>query len=128
MSELRKHTFNPPRELTEAEKGILLRILSAEFKGREKLLQQATSAKVIATHNTDYTVMIDVDRDTGTKVNLGYRIPVEAEYLDFDGVKVHILLHVVGGFMNELEFFREDGGQVTHFPTPEELQVFCNVA
>lgn len=40
------------------------------------------------------------------------RIPVEATYADTDGVLVHLLIHVIGGVLDELEIYREDSATV----------------
>jgi hypothetical protein len=48
---------------------------------------------------------------------------VEAEFEDRDGVTVHILLHVMDGFLNELEIFREDSGRVQRPSTPKDLRL-----
>ena len=51
------------------------------------------------------------------------RIPIEAEGLDSDGVKVHFLLHVLDGFMAELEIYREDSKPVLSPPDPRSLEL-----
>jgi len=48
----------------------------------------------------------------GVAAHVARRVPVEAELEDVDGVTIHVLLHVVQGFLNELEVFREDGGLI----------------
>jgi hypothetical protein len=50
-------------------------------------------------------------------------VPVEAELVDEDGVIVHVLLHVVDGFLNELEVYREDSAPVRRVIRPEELRL-----
>jgi len=41
---------------------------------------------------------------------------VEASYADAEGVTVHVLVHVIGGLLQELEVFREDSGDVMVAP------------
>src|SRR5258706_9732522 len=54
-----------------------------------------------------------------------YRVPVEAEYLDDDGVPVWVLLHVNReGLMCELEICRADGQPLISPPIPERLEPF----
>jgi hypothetical protein len=51
------------------------------------------------------------------------RIPVEAEAEDIDGVTFHVLLHVVDGYINELEIYRNDSLPVQGPIRPEALRV-----
>ena len=48
-------------------------------------------------------------------------MPVEAEYLDVDGVPIWILLHVVDGLLNELEILRADSAKMQNFPRPDQF-------
>jgi hypothetical protein len=50
-------------------------------------------------------------------------VPVEAELEDEDGVPVHVLLHVLDGYLNELEIYREDSAPVRRAIRPEELRI-----
>jgi hypothetical protein len=60
-----------------------------------------------------------------TPASLRYRIPVEAQYLDVDGVPVWLLLHVNReGLMCELEIVRADGRPLLSPPIPEHLEVY----
>lgn len=43
------------------------------------------------------------------------RIPIEAD-ADEDGMGLHGLLHVAGGFLMELELYRDDGEVICAFP------------
>jgi len=49
------------------------------------------------------------------------RIPIEAEAEDTDNMKIHILLHVVHGFMDEIEMYREDLQSIIEIPKPNAL-------
>jgi hypothetical protein len=64
-----------------------------------------------------------VDKAPGNISFVKRRIPIEAEALDSDGVKIHILLHVVHGFMDEIEIFREDLLMVKQLPEPSSLEL-----
>jgi hypothetical protein len=37
------------------------------------------------------------------------RVPIEAVADDIDGMTIHVLLHVVDGYIDGLELYREDG-------------------
>jgi Domain of unknown function (DUF6984) len=53
------------------------------------------------------------------------RVPTESEYVDADGVPVHVELHVVDGVMSELDIYKEDSSPVVDAPTPSKLDVFA---
>jgi hypothetical protein len=51
------------------------------------------------------------------------RIPVEAELEDGDGVTIHLLLHVLEGYLNELEVYRDDSAPVQVALQSESLRI-----
>ncbi len=115
--------FSPPRELSESETNILQRLLSVDFPGRSNLLQQLGFARVVDKCQGCGTMGLTVDQQSGHAADVMRRVPVEAEALDSDGGKIHLLLHVVGGFLSEIDIFREDGGDVQRLPEPGQLTV-----
>jgi hypothetical protein len=44
---------------------------------------------------------------------------------DTDGVLIHVLLHVVDGFMNELEIFREDSGPILRSLSSDDMRLLA---
>ena len=49
--------------------------------------------------------------------------PVEAEVVDSDGVLIHVLLHVLEGFLDELEIYREDSEHLVKAIRADDLEV-----
>jgi hypothetical protein len=41
-------------------------------------------------------------------------------------MKIHILVHVVDGFLAELEIYREDGEAIRRMPDPNSLEVLSS--
>lgn len=37
---------------------------------------------------------------------------------------MHVLLHVVDGFLSEIEVYRDDGGLIEELPFPAALRLF----
>ena len=114
------------RPLEERERRILERLLgNHHFQGREELLKQleSTSARLIAEYKDNYG-SIELHVADAAPANVRFRVPVEAEYRDDDGVPVWVLVHVVGGFLDELEIVRADGQPLISPPLPERLQVY----
>ncbi len=108
------------RPLEEHERAILERLLECEFPGRDELRQQAKSvrAKLIDEYDDDHNSLA-LSVHSPILADTEYRVPVEGEYLDADGVPICILLHVVDGRLNELEIFKADGSTIKNPPRPD---------
>jgi hypothetical protein len=113
----------PPRPLNSQEFGILNHLLSVNFPGRLMLKKQTESARVSEECEDCRTIKIIVDRISNNVATVKRRIPIEADANDIDGVKIHYLLHVVNGFIDELEIFREDSMPIKEFPEPSLLTI-----
>lgn len=115
------HQFEGLRPPSAAERDLLQRLLDVDFQGAEALSRQLGN-----------TLVEPIDRDgslrlrpvEATPVTVSRRIPVEATYVDADGVVVHVLIHVIEGVLNELEVYREDSGDVLVAPADaKQLEV-----
>lgn len=115
--------INPPRELSKVEQDVLSRLLSAEFQGSQTLRIQASKVKVTEECKDCLTIGLEVPQDNSLRADVRWTIPVEAEGLDLDSVNIHFLLHVVDGFLDELEIFREDLSKVVQLPQPDQLVI-----
>lgn len=113
---------NPPRYLTPEEEGILHRLLSVDFQGRDRLLIQAQSARVVEECKECHSIVILVDKLPENVATVKRRVPVHAQTVDSDGGKLHILLHIVHGFIDEMEMYREDLQSVKGMPNPASLE------
>jgi len=114
-----------PRPLTALESGLIRRLLSQPFPGREKLLLQLNSAVVSGTCSCGCpSVTLTVKHRAAQQASVTSRVPIEAVGLDSDGAPVHVLLHVAGGVLCELEVFREDSKPLIAVPDPSSLRVF----
>lgn len=107
------------RTLTAQEAGILRVLLGPEFQGRDALAVQVENAT--ATPIDDHGSLRFLVSDAAP-AEVARRVPVEAETEDVDGVKVHVLLHVVDGLLDELEIFREDSGTLLREVRAESLR------
>ena len=109
--------LRPP---TPEEVALLSVLLSSSFPGREALARQATDL-VVRPLDTDGSLELKPNR--GPSANVQRRIPVEGELDDADGVTVHVLLHVLDGYLAELEVYREDSRSVVRAIKPEALRL-----
>lgn len=99
--------------ITEDESRLLERFLARDFPGNVELREQLHSV-VVAEIDADGSLGL-ATRSVARAV-VDSRIPVEASYADRDGVRVHLLLHVIDGYLDEFEVFREDSMRVTNRP------------
>jgi hypothetical protein len=97
------------REPMAHERRLLSALVSQRFPGSAELTRQLEFAEVRPIVDNP---SLDILISDGPSADVDRRIPVEAAVEDSDGVTVHILLHVVDNFMNELEVYREDLGSL----------------
>jgi hypothetical protein len=114
--------ITPPRLLNSDEEAILQFLLSADFQGREQLLKQAKSARVIEKCQECLSLIIFVDKLPETIADVKRRVPVHAQGVDLDGGIMQILLHVVHGYLDEIEIYRVDFESVKGMPKPNLLK------
>jgi hypothetical protein len=110
-----------PRPLSERERRMLAALLAADFPGRSALSVQAAHVKG---RRIDQNGSLALAPEPETlRAEVVRRIPVEAEFDDQDGVGVHVLLHVLDGYLNELEIYREDSSPLQREPDPEDFRL-----
>ncbi len=115
--------ITPPRRLTEREKEIFDFLLRKPFPGRDPLRQQVEVARVTSCCMHCPTITIAPDTSTSPVADVLAVVPIEAEGLQDDGMRFHILLHVRQGFLSKLEFYREDGASILEMPNPQRLEL-----
>ena len=108
------------RDLTEYEWAILNRLLERDFPGRNELRIQLTGCKVIRICG-DGTIKFKIE--SGNAASVTSRVPVEAVASDADGIPIYYLLHVVNGFVAELEIYNAATFDIKRTPHPDELRV-----
>ncbi|MGN6664929.1 MAG: DUF6984 family protein [Solirubrobacterales bacterium] len=109
------------RSPSDAESAVLQRLLSEHFSGRDALLDQLPTLRVRQIDEQG-SLKLKVIAPT-SRAEDSFRVPVEAELPDLDGMAIHLSLHVVNGVMDELEIYREDSGLVKRQLSPEELRL-----
>lgn len=81
------------------------------------------AAQVVRSTENHGPLQLELSVSDGPPACVVRRIPVEAEADDNDGATIHLLLHVVDGFIKELELFRDGTGSVQRMPKPQDLRV-----
>lgn len=108
------------RPLNNTEEQLVESLLEKDFPGRDMLVNQISTSLV---REVDADGSLSFETRTKTKADVTKRIPVEGEFEDLDGVVIHVLLHVVDGYVKELEIYKEDGSGVIKMPDPSKLKV-----
>jgi hypothetical protein len=113
---------SPYRPLTRHEREVLDKLLEPSFPGRDELLAQV---KLAEAKEIDDDGCIEFSRVSAARFQAKSSIPTEGEYRDVDGTTLHVQLHVVDGFVKQLELYKEDGSVPTGLPPASELRVFA---
>ena len=111
----------PPRTLRDKEKELLELMLSQPFEGSNELRSQVTHALVSSECEDCATIEFTVDR-AARPAATPVRVPVEAIGPATDGEVTQVLLHVIDGYLAELELFRSGLGPAG-LPPVEALTV-----
>jgi hypothetical protein len=106
--------------LTIDAQRILSVLLAAQFPGSVQIAKQIESARGRVVDQEGSIVLQPSD---SPRADVERRVPVEAEAVDADGKTFHVLLHVVDGYIAELEIYTEDGLPVRGPIHPEALRV-----
>lgn len=108
------------RPLSDPERKLLAVLLSTDLSGRDAVAEQVAEASV---REIDHNGSLEFAPSDKTPAEVARRIPVEAELDDSDVVTIHVLLHVVDGFLKELEVYRDDSGRLQRVLDPEDLRL-----
>ena len=105
------------RALSSWEKGLIQRLLSSPFPGRDELLNQVENVAASPIHEDgtplDENGSLYLKSSSPVKASVRTRVPAEGEAQDIDNVTIHYLLHVVEGRIEQLEIFKEDLSKVS---------------
>ena len=109
--------------MSDLDIAIVKRLVSADFPGAPELCEQVTRA-MIKRRDLGTALVLEAHLPNGLRrAEVERRVPVEAEGKDLDGTVIHLLVHVVNGYLKEVEIFREDGQQIHQLPAVESLTV-----
>jgi hypothetical protein len=108
------------RQPTAVERGLLERLLEADFPGRGEL---SPLVRNVLVRTIDKDGGLELQSQVEGKARVVKKAPVEAEGKDEDGAVIHMGLHVVDGRPVELEFYREDTETVKTIPPPATFEL-----
>jgi hypothetical protein len=94
-------------------------LLEPDFPGRDALREQLATARV---EELDECPCLKFNVSGPAIAEVKCRVPIEAHSASGD---VNVLLHVVEGRLDELEFVHFDPSRPLRMPAPRELRRFC---
>ena len=97
------------RPPTDDERGILDRLFKVNFLARDEVRDQIQGCLV---KTVDENGSLSLYPKKPAKVAVASAMPVWGEVRDDDGVTIHVRLHVIQGFVKELEIVKEDDSRV----------------
>ncbi len=113
------------RELNSEEKAIIDTLLEKEFKGRDEIKEQLKNASVSSAGCLCECLSIEFSVQSDIVLPTKERVPVEARY--YRGkLPFQILLHVVDGKVNELEFVSYADDADKEYPRVSDLEIVIN--
>lgn len=111
------------RDLSSREREIVARLLAEQFAGNADLRRQVVACRVEQI-DEDGSLRFEVSPEN-PRAGVIQRVPVQAAAPDSDGVLIHLDLHVVDGFLFELDIYREDEATVMRLPASDALDAFA---
>ena len=108
------------RPLLKHERELIEKLLEPEFAGRDQLraqLQTVTGRQLL-----DDGTFLELRSDSSVRAPVRDRVPTEGTCQDTDGRTIDVFLHVVDGFMHQLEILKY-GGSIRKWPTAGDLIV-----
>lgn len=98
--------------LDEREVQWLSHLLSGDFPGKQDVIDQINCANVSREY-TDYFFVLKFKADSSAKrIDINVRVPVEMRVRRAGKAPVQFLLHIVDGFVDELEIFHADSSKM----------------
>ncbi len=109
------------RPLNDRERGLLEKLLEANFPGRDELRAQMISVtgKQIGGDGT-----LSLQCASGPPAPTKYAVAMEGVCTDADGGMIAVMLHVdKDGFMRMLEILKYDGSVIINPPSAHDLAI-----
>lgn len=106
------------RNFSQIEKEWLEAMLSIDFLGKEIILKQLDNAQISRDYNVGFiSLKINADKRI-QQFPYRVRVPLEMRVIGGNGIPIVFLLHVIDGFVDELEIFNADLS-----PISDDIQV-----
>lgn len=109
--------------LNAIEKDWLEKMLSADFSQKENVIAQINCAEIFREY-TDYyiSLLFKVDKNSTQKIQTKERVLLEMRAFKPGQPPVQYLLHILNGYVAELELFYADSSKIIHEITLEDAE------
>ena len=116
--------MNNYRKLNTIETEIFNKLLERDFPGADEIKDQIKNceAKIIRDYNDNWG-SIEIRTNSKKMADVESRIPVQGILYDSDGVPIEVFLHVIGGFINELEIVKVGQSPMKTIPDVKNMKV-----
>lgn len=115
------------RRLNSIEQGWLEALLKSSFKGRRELQTQIKNAFIKPNYNKVFISLEFIVDRRYEKIPYRVRVPIEMlAYQTNDRPPVQLLLHVIDGYVSELEIFNAGGYEITDKFCLDNVNVIIN--
>lgn len=115
--------FEIERDFTNDEMIWIAKLLSVDFPGVDILKVQVECSKVIGRCNCGCLSIYTKINEEVPLYPFDNRVPVELEIIQYDQVPIMMFLHVVSGYIKELEVLRADSEPIIERIKIEEAKV-----
>ena len=99
------------RNLYKSERCWIEKILAAEFKGKNILFRQIQKSKVVLEQGYDF-ISLKFKTEESERYPYLVRVPVEMRVFQKGSAPIVFLLHIVNGFIDELEVLTADSSKI----------------
>ena len=113
------HPTEEWRNLFSGERALVDALLAHDFPGRDAIAEQVREAK----ERMRDVPVLQFRVGGHQEADVRFRVPVEAECSDVDGIAIPVLLFVSEGVVQEIEFYKDDGSPFV-IPKAEDLRKF----
>lgn len=106
------------------EKKWIETLLSEGFWGREEIINQINYAKILREYTEFYMALkFKVDNNKIQRIQTNIRVPIEMRVYRPGQVPIQFLLHIVQGYIFELEIFNADSSKLDKDINLENVKV-----
>ena len=114
------------RSLAKNENEVLHKLLNHDFPGSDVLRQQLVSCLAKDAEDDDNYGSIYLKTSLKERAEVVGQVPIEATMEDNDSAPILILLHVIDGYLGELEVLKLDGTPMQTKLSSEGMKVTIN--
>lgn len=100
-------------ELTAYELQCLNILLSEKIRYKKEMIEQLNCAKVSREYTEYYLSLKFMVRRMKQKIPIKTRVPIEMRVYIDNYVPIQFLLHIIGGYISELEIFNADSSIIS---------------